>query len=173
MQLPTDVPIRDLIPQIADWMRQQGSRDPSLYNLGRRQPRGPNGRKRCRWCGAEVPSRRRGWCSQACVDEYVIRTDARLARQEVWERDRGICQLCGVDLTKLESGLPLVRAVHGWPPTRTLWEADHVLGVADGGGMCGLEGLRLVCCKCHPIRSGAQRRARNRASQGVTQLRLM
>ena len=172
MQLPTDVSIRDLIPQIAEWMRRSGNREPSLYDLGRQQPRGPNGRRRCRWCGEEVARPRREWCSQECVDEYLIRTDAKTARRAVWERDRGICQLCGVDLTFPEASGVWERAREGWPSGRTLWEADHRVAVADGGGMCGLDGLQVVCCRCHPQRSGAQRRARNR--RGLPeQLRLM
>lgn len=32
---------------------------------------------------------------------------------------------------------------------RSLWQADHRLEVADGGGLCGLDGLRTLCLWCH------------------------
>lgn len=33
--------------------------------------------------------------------------------------------------------------------TTSLWEADHVLPVAEGGGACGLDGFRTLCMICH------------------------
>lgn len=46
----------------------------------------------------------------------------------------------------------------GW---RALWEMDHVLPVVEGGGECGLEGLRTACIPCHKqvTRELAARRA--------------
>ena len=38
--------------------------------------------------------------------------------------------------------LPLVLA-------RSLWDADHILPVAEGGGECDLENLRTLCLRCH------------------------
>jgi 5-methylcytosine-specific restriction endonuclease McrA len=32
---------------------------------------------------------------------------------------------------------------------RTLWDADHILPVAEGGGECDLENLRTLCLPCH------------------------
>ena len=32
---------------------------------------------------------------------------------------------------------------------RRLWEMDHTVPVAEGGGSCGLENLRTLCCACH------------------------
>lgn len=32
---------------------------------------------------------------------------------------------------------------------KSLWQADHVLEVAEGGGLCGLEGIRTLCLWCH------------------------
>lgn len=31
----------------------------------------------------------------------------------------------------------------------SLWQADHRLEVADGGGLCGLDGFRTLCLWCH------------------------
>ena len=30
-----------------------------------------------------------------------------------------------------------------------LWDADHIVPVCEGGGMCGLENIRTLCLKCH------------------------
>jgi hypothetical protein len=32
---------------------------------------------------------------------------------------------------------------------RTMWDADHIVPVALGGGQCGLEGYRTLCLPCH------------------------
>ena len=32
---------------------------------------------------------------------------------------------------------------------RTLWDADHILPVAEGGGQCDLDNLRTLCLPCH------------------------
>lgn len=47
-----------------------------------------------------------------------------------------------------------------------LWDADHIVPVIDGGGECGLEGIRSLCLWCHQrvtaelaARKAAERRA--------------
>lgn len=47
---------------------------------------------------------------------------------------------------------------------RRLWEADHVVPVVEGGGSCGLEGLRTLCWRCHQHATAelARRRAERR-----------
>lgn len=32
---------------------------------------------------------------------------------------------------------------------KSLWQADHIVEVADGGGLCGLDGFRTLCLSCH------------------------
>ena len=29
------------------------------------------------------------------------------------------------------------------------WQADHIVPVAEGGGLCGLDGYRTLCSDCH------------------------
>jgi hypothetical protein len=31
----------------------------------------------------------------------------------------------------------------------SLWEADHIVPVSEGGGCCGLEGFQTLCWRCH------------------------
>ena len=87
----------------------------------------------CRWCHGPVAWPRRTFCGEPCVHEWKIRSSPWYVRREVKKRDKGICQLCGVNV---------VRA-------RRKWEADHIVPVADGGGECGLENYRLLCRPCH------------------------
>jgi 5-methylcytosine-specific restriction endonuclease McrA len=51
----------------------------------------------CGWCNAVLTGRRTRWCSDECVDEWMIRRDPSWAARKVWRRDRGVCALCGTD----------------------------------------------------------------------------
>jgi len=122
-------------------------------------PQGPNGRALCRWCGLEVPRGRRTFCSPYCVDEWRLRTDPAYLREKVFERDRGICAACGVDAEELRKKfrkldyrarrdfLKQWKLKEGW--RRSLWDADHTIPVAEGGGECDLTNMRTLCLKCH------------------------
>jgi hypothetical protein len=33
----------------------------------------------------------------------------------------------------------------------SLWDADHIVPVKDGGGLCGLDNMRTLCISCHKI----------------------
>lgn len=128
----------------------------------RPQGRGPNGRNLCRFCNCEVPPRRRSFCSPACVHEWKVRSDTRYARRCVRKRDKGICALCGLDCLALQReirSLPLFQRKakaeeYGIPKHRvmkSLWDCDHIVPVAEGGGECGLYNLRTLCLPCHII----------------------
>jgi 5-methylcytosine-specific restriction endonuclease McrA len=34
---------------------------------------------------------------------------------------------------------------------KTLWDADHIVPVIEGGGECDLENLRTLCLSCHRL----------------------
>ena len=36
-----------------------------------------------------------------------------------------------------------------WGGRRNLWDADHIVPVAEGGGECDLANMRTLCLKCH------------------------
>ena len=42
------------------------------------------------------------------------------------------------------------------------WQADHIIPVYRGGGLCGLENLRTLCTPCHQDVTRAQ--AKDRAA---------
>jgi 5-methylcytosine-specific restriction protein A len=113
----------------------------------------------CRWCDLEVPAPRRTFCSEWCVHEWRLRTDTGYLRDRVLARDKGICALCGTNT--LEAWLQLKRArgdrraqrLQHWGLTRmsrkSLWDADHIVPVVEGGGECDLSNIRTLCLRCH------------------------
>jgi 5-methylcytosine-specific restriction endonuclease McrA len=127
-------------------------------------PRGENGRLLCRWCRVEVPKGRRTFCSDWCVHEWRLRTDAGYMRQHVFSRDQGICAYCTVDTRAAFAQLKRSRGkqrkflLNYWGLTRitrkSLWDADHILPVAEGGGECDLSNLRTLCLPCHRMFTG-------------------
>ncbi|MDA8346965.1 MAG: HNH endonuclease [Thermaerobacter sp.] len=72
--------------------------------------RDAEGRALCRWCQKPVPKGRHSWCSQACVDEYMIRSSPASARAHVFQRDKGVCARCGADTGTLEAAIRDLRA---------------------------------------------------------------
>ena len=122
-------------------------------------PKGPNGKALCRYCGTEVEGKRLTFCSghrqtfhrdgtvllpgDGCVHEWCIRSNAGYARRCVWARDHGVCAACGVVSSRRDG---------------SAWQADHIVPVAEGGGSCGLEGLRTLCRLCHQSATSALRK---------------
>jgi 5-methylcytosine-specific restriction enzyme A len=58
--------------------------------------------RHCRFCGGIVKPPRLTFCSQACVDQWTLRSRPAEARRQVEKRDRGICAVCGVDTLQIE-----------------------------------------------------------------------
>lgn len=122
-------------------------------------PRGPNGRALCRWCSLEVPRGRFTFCSAYCVHEWRLRTQPAYLREQVFLRDHGVCASCHIDTVDARRRLRYARAakrdelLRSWGMRKrirkTLWDADHILPVAEGGGECDLENLRTLCLICH------------------------
>jgi 5-methylcytosine-specific restriction protein A len=123
--------------------------------------RSPTGRPLCRWCRLEIEAgkRRRTFCSDACVHEWKLRTNPGYLREKVFERDRGVCAQCGADTTKLRRDLRKLdyaarrRFLKDWNlkegSRKSMWDADHIVPVAEGGGQCDLSNMRTLCLRCH------------------------
>jgi 5-methylcytosine-specific restriction endonuclease McrA len=170
-------PLRDLVAEQQGYLTK---RTLSFLLQGvDKLPRGPNGRRLCRWCGTEVPADRRCWCSQQCVDAYLVLTQPSRARQLVEARDHGICALCGLDcpalVREMEALLPDISSVSKlmgrhrisvsrWMTRRRshLWDMDHIVPVSRGGGCCGLDNLRTLCIACHKRVTAEMRRERRK-----------
>lgn len=130
-------------------------------------PYNDSGFKACRWCGGDVIPPRRTMCSASCVHELQLRRNPRYMRQCVFNRDKGICSICSID-TKIIART--AKELHGDDRVKflasynitakrkinrkyggSLWDADHIVRVADGGGQCGLDNIRTLCISCHKI----------------------
>ena len=143
-------------------------------------PRGATGRCLCRWCATEVPRRRRTFCSDDCVHQWRLRSDAGYLREQVLKRDRGVCKSCRIDtlvaqgILKRSRGMTRQRLLNYWDLAsytgRSLWEADHITPVVEGGGECDLSNLRTLCLRCHRMATLGLRLRRAEARQEARQL---
>jgi 5-methylcytosine-specific restriction endonuclease McrA len=129
-------------------------------------PKTENGLPCCRWCDGEVKPPRRTLCSASCEHELKLRISGRYLRDCVYKRDKGVCNICNTD-TKLiahqaimlcgterevylkDHSVSLKRKIWIRKHGGGLWDADHIIPVKDGGGLCGLENMRTLCIPCH------------------------
>jgi 5-methylcytosine-specific restriction endonuclease McrA len=123
------------------------------------------------------------------VHAWKIKSDVKYLRKFVYQRDLGMCASCGIDTryvrieledaakkSMVASGvwywldnpiyLEVCRKYHLTPKQsmNTLWNADHKLEVADGGGECDLSNIQTLCLNCHHKKSAATA-ARRRAAK--------
>lgn len=139
-------------------------------------PRGPNGRGLCRWCSLEVPPRRFTFCSDYCVHEWKLRSQPAYLREQVFLRDKGVCTECGIDTVaearrlRYSRGAARSALLKRWGlkarTRKSLWDADHIVPVTEGGGECDLQNIRTLCLICHRAATLALR-ARLRRSKTV------
>ena len=135
----------------------------------------PHGGALCRWCRMEIlAKRRRTFCSDFCVHQWRLRSDPGYLRDQVFARDRGICVLCETDTVvayaelKRSRGRAREEALEVWgmksvAARRSLWDADHIRPVAEGGGQCDLDNLRTLCLPCHrEVTADLRRRMKGR-----------
>jgi len=132
----------------------------------------------CTWCDTPVGKGRSRWCSEPCREEGYVRS-GMWTRSLVEMRDKGICALCGFDGIGVQLRVhaidrraygtydPVTRRYRhfcytfarirkfsrrtGIYPTGQPYEIDHVTPVVEGGGCCGLDGLRTLCFACHRV----------------------
>lgn len=137
----------------------------------------------CRWCGKPVVKPRRSWCSDECVNEFFLRFNTCHIVHRVFQRDKGVCAICGIDTNMLhtelhkrhQGGRTLANSQwygnkSDWGPWRicqSLWEADHIVPVIEGGGCCGLENYRTLCQLCHKKETAALKRRLSKKNKEV------
>ncbi len=130
------------------------------------RPAGDNGRPTCRLCARPVGKRRRTFCSDNCSHEWRLRTSPSYVRRMLYRRDRGRCATCGMHTASLrarwnklpaEDRAAAEKAFGLHSRRHSMWDADHFLPVALGGGQCGLDGYRTLCIPCHKAATAALR----------------
>ncbi len=108
---------------------------------------------------------RQTFCSDFCVEEWRLRSNPAHLRDRVLERDRGVCAVCLTDclaeyrhIRRLR-GIARLKVIEAWglKGRKSLWDADHVVPVAEGGGECDLSNMRTLCLKCHRVHTLALR----------------
>lgn len=125
-----------------------------------------------------MSGRRRTFCSDACVHEWRLRSSTSYLRECVFDRDKGVCALCGVDTHKQRRRImrlpfgarmkelrALIEAGVIHRKRKSWWEADHVLPVVEGGDS-NLDNIRTLCIPCH---RGVTRELRERR-RGYTRM---
>lgn len=146
-----------------------------------RHERGPNGFRLCRQCRKEVQPPRKTFCSDECVHEWKLRSSPKYLREQVYLRDLGQCARCGADTRLQKIGLEDILKACTYDERnqeyiaritslsltksearKSLWQADHIKPVEDGGGECDLQGIQTLCIKCHKAKTAGQASYRGR-----------
>lgn len=101
------------------------------------------------------------------MHEWKLRTDPGYLREQVFARDRGVCASCGIDTTTLRRDMRKLdyaarrEFLKSWKlregSRKSLWDADHIVPVAEGGGQCDLSNMRTLCLRCHGAVTAALR----------------
>jgi 5-methylcytosine-specific restriction protein A len=101
------------------------------------------------------------------VHEWKLRTDPGYLREKVFERDKGVCAQCSVDTKTVRAEMRKLdyaarrQFLKKWRmkegSRKSLWDADHLLPVAEGGGQCDLSNMRTLCLLCHREATAALR----------------
>jgi 5-methylcytosine-specific restriction endonuclease McrA len=101
------------------------------------------------------------------VHEWKLRSQPAYLREHVYKRDKGCCTECGIDTVAALRSLKRSRGarrqelmLHWGFRTRmrkSLWDADHIIPVVEGGGECDLNNIRTLCLRCHRAATSALR----------------
>ncbi|EAN79681.1 SNF2 DNA repair protein, putative [Trypanosoma equiperdum] len=124
----------------------------------------------------------RMFCSGACRGVFFIKRSSSAARRGVQEVDKGICSVCQVDcellyslavaatsrserediLDRLHPQLRqhpvLFNRIVEHPTPGSIWNADHILAVSQGGGSSDLDNLQTLCVACHADKTVSEAR---------------
>jgi 5-methylcytosine-specific restriction endonuclease McrA len=97
-----------------------------------------------------------------------MRTDPGYLRDHVFRRDKGVCAECGADTVALRRDLRKLdyaarkQFLKSWGlregSRKSLWDADHIRPVTEGGGQCDLSNMRTLCLICHRAATAALRK---------------
>jgi len=85
-------------------------------------------------CGKKLIGKQKRWATENCSEkayEYfsVLKGNNGMIRKILFRTQKGYCQKCGVYDNN--------------------WEADHILPVFMGGGLCTINNFQTLCKDCH------------------------
>jgi len=106
-----------------------------------------------------------------------MRSQPGYVRKVIFKRDKGVCAICGTDTRILSKKLVRLRELCrmgylrvlqqlGIPKNRSIrqrkgvWDADHIVPVVEGGGLCDESNYRTLCVPCHKVVTAELRRKR-------------
>ncbi len=123
----------------------------------------------CAWCAAELPPRRRSWCSDRCGELFWMNHWWSVARTAAKRRDRYRCKRCGVRGPKRPSAsahrtrkayLAALRAYREEKKVARL-EVNHIDPAAGKHRQLScvhhLDNLETLCLSCHKHHTAALR----------------
>lgn len=103
--------------------------------------------------------RDRGVCQQCGRDCRTVQRQLRCIRNDLLKAHWGGA---AVEANRLAAQFWALAATFNYPKPkgnlllaivkqrpRTLWEAEHIIPVIEGGGCCGLDNLTTLCRTCH------------------------
>lgn len=102
-----------------------------------------HGRVLCRECHEIVPSGRRSYCSDKCMNKYNRENSWYWVRKDVLRRDKWKCSICNKRFRKKEL------------------DVDHIIPVNMGGQLFDKRNLRTLCKECHKAKTKLDREAQN------------
>jgi 5-methylcytosine-specific restriction endonuclease McrA len=133
----------------------------------------------CLWCGAELPPRRRSWCSDRCGDAFWANHWWSVARQSAKRRDRYSCRRCGVRAPKrpvqsaYASRARYLAAMRVWREKKRTgrMEVNHIVPCRGRHKAldCAhhLDNLETLCPPCHKEHTAALRPGKRPVQLGV------
>ena len=94
----------------------------------------------------------------------------QIARETLWPESKGKAKSYAVIARLRSQEVERLMGCKnpGWTSGRsTAWDADHIVPVVEGGGLCGLENYRSLCHPCHKKVTAelAARRAKKKRPQ--------
>lgn len=135
------------------------------------------GKRLCCWCSESLSGRKRRWCGEECVHEYlVVKSDQNYLRGVAWRRDRGVCSSCKVDTERLyhqyhasinrdneEEVTGRLKDLGFHETASSFWQADHKVPVSEGGNLLGPGNIQTLCLSCHKRKTKNQRKNRKKS----------
>jgi 5-methylcytosine-specific restriction protein A len=125
-----------------------------------------------RYMRAQVFKRDKGVCAECGRETFKLAAELAMERTATW-LGRFSSSVKSVEAYKawraridklVAEGFSEHRLLQASEGGGSLWDADHVNPVIEGGGTCGLENIRTLCIPCHKAETKklAKRRAEAR-----------